>query len=233
VGVAAALAAAADPGEVPRVKLWDEFGLGGRVAMVSGANRGLGLEMALALAEAGARAVYCVDLAEEPSREWRAVQEYVERIGTGGRMEYMAADVTDQVRIWEIGQRIGDKEGRMDVCVAAAGILKTYTDSLECPEAQFRKVRETPRAELARLMCRTGDGRQHGRDDVHCAGGGAPDGAVWECREHHPSSIFGRERRKQGKTRAVRLPSGLNRPISNDGVRSGRKLRERIHHSSC
>src|SRR5882757_1809719 len=46
-------------GEV-RPTIWDEFALKDRVALVSGANRGLGLEMALVLIEAGARAVYCV-----------------------------------------------------------------------------------------------------------------------------------------------------------------------------
>ncbi|KAH9934901.1 uncharacterized protein B0H18DRAFT_492026 [Fomitopsis serialis] len=54
-----------------------EFALTDRVALVSGANRGLGLEMASALAEAGARAVYCVDLPKEPGPEWAKVQEYL------------------------------------------------------------------------------------------------------------------------------------------------------------
>ena len=42
--------------------------------------------------------------------------------------------------MWKIGQAIGDKEGRMDACVAAAGVLKTHTDCLEYPAAQFREV---------------------------------------------------------------------------------------------
>lgn len=79
-----------------------EFSLADRVALVSGGNRGLGLEMALALIEAGARAVYCVDLPKEPSAEWQKVREYAARLadkaGAGeGRLEYISADVTDQV----------------------------------------------------------------------------------------------------------------------------------------
>lgn len=45
--------------------------------------------------------------------------------------------------MWKIGEHIGDKEGRMDACVAAAGILKTHTNCLEYPAEQFRQVRIT------------------------------------------------------------------------------------------
>jgi NAD(P)-dependent dehydrogenase (short-subunit alcohol dehydrogenase family) len=80
-----------------------EFALTDRVALVSGGHRGLGLEMSLALVEAGARAVYCVDLPKQPSDEWQAVQKYAERLAsTGktngqGRLEYVSGDVTNQV----------------------------------------------------------------------------------------------------------------------------------------
>jgi short chain dehydrogenase len=140
VGVEAALAASSS-GEV-RPTIWDEFALKDRVALVSGANRGLGLEMALVLIEAGARAVYCVDLPAQPGSDWAAVSEYVKRMaGTGGRLEYVSADVRDQKAMWKIGEEIGNREGRMDVCVAAAGILKAHTDCLEYPGEEFEEVR--------------------------------------------------------------------------------------------
>ena len=120
--------------------------------------------MALALIEAGARAVYCVDLPKEPSEEWHKVREYAASMqgkGGEGRLEYVSGNVTDQVRLllghgqvwandvrdraqaamWKIGEDIGDKEGRMDACVAAAGVLKSHTDCLEYPASQFRQVR--------------------------------------------------------------------------------------------
>lgn len=56
--------------------------------------------MALALVEGGARAVYCVDLAKEPSPTFESVRAYAQQLqGTGGegRMEYISGDVTDQV----------------------------------------------------------------------------------------------------------------------------------------
>lgn len=137
IGVAAALAG----GGTAKPTLWDEFALRDRVALVSGANRGLGLEMALALVEAGARAVYCVDLPARPGDEWTRVAEYVQRMeGVTGRLEYVCADVRDQKAMWKVGEEIGEREGRMDVCVAAAGILKSHTDCLEYPAEQFEEV---------------------------------------------------------------------------------------------
>lgn len=56
--------------------------------------------MALGLIEAGARAVYCVDLAKTPGEEWIKVQEYAKRLKGKlgeGRLEYMSGNVTDQV----------------------------------------------------------------------------------------------------------------------------------------
>jgi hypothetical protein len=43
-----------------------DFALTDRVAIITGANRGLGFETALALSTAGSRTVYCLDLPEKP-----------------------------------------------------------------------------------------------------------------------------------------------------------------------
>lgn len=140
LGVQAALEAKKDPAIQPRPKIFDEFALTDRVALVSGGNRGLGLEMALALCEAGARAVYCFDLPEEPSEEFIASREYVARLGNNSSLEYFSADVRDQERLWTKVEAIADKEQRMDICIAAAGILKAHTDCLEYPADQFKEV---------------------------------------------------------------------------------------------
>ncbi|RDB23971.1 Sorbose reductase SOU1 [Hypsizygus marmoreus] len=146
IGVAAAL----DPTITPMPKIFDEFSLRDRVCIVSGAGRGLGLEMALALCEAGARAVYCFDLPGEPSGEWEMVREYVRRMGVGmgggegkgkgGRLEYVCADVRDQEGMWRKVGEVGDREGRMDVCVAAAGVGLAHVDCLVYPKEQFEAV---------------------------------------------------------------------------------------------
>ena len=139
LGVEAALKAAEDPSFKPRPTLQKEFDMTGRVAVISGANRGLGLEMAETLCEAGA-AVYCLDLPSEPGQEWSATRNYIKRLGVkGARLEYSSVDVTNQKAVWDIVAKIGDKEKRMDVCIAAAGILQGF-DCLEYPAEEFQKV---------------------------------------------------------------------------------------------
>jgi len=143
LGIEAALKAKEDPSIVPRPKIFDEFALTGRVGLVSGGNRGLGLEAAIALAEAGARVVYCFDLAEEPSEVFKASRGYVSKLGNGSRLEYFSADVRNQELLWKKAEEIGDKEQRFDFCVAAAGILKAETECLEYPAQEFRDVNTT------------------------------------------------------------------------------------------
>jgi hypothetical protein len=126
--------------DAPRPKIFEEFSLAGRVAVVSGSNRGLGLEMALALCEAGAKAVYCVDIPKAPSDEWEATREFVRGLGNGSRLEYVSADVRDQKGLWDKVEQMADKEGRMDVCIAAAGVLKAHQDCLNYPAEEFREV---------------------------------------------------------------------------------------------
>lgn len=142
IGVQAALKAASDPSFIPRATLLQkEFSLEGRVAVVTGAQRGLGLEMAEALAEAGAT-VYCLDLPSKPDPSFEATKTFVEkmqgRVGSA-RLEYASVDVTNQKAIWDLVAEIAGKEGRLDVCVAAAGILRGE-DCLEYSAEEFGKL---------------------------------------------------------------------------------------------
>ncbi|THH09768.1 hypothetical protein EW145_g1778 [Phellinidium pouzarii] len=141
IGVQAALRAASDPTFIPRPTLFEkELSLAGRVAVVTGAQRGLGLEMAEALAEAGA-AVYCLDLPSVPDETFNATQTYVSKLdlSDGARLEYASIDVTNQQEVWDLVEKIANKEGRMDICVAAAGVLQVE-ECLDYPSSKFKKV---------------------------------------------------------------------------------------------
>ncbi|KAJ7109659.1 hypothetical protein C8R43DRAFT_1091751 [Mycena crocata] len=140
-GVDAALAGAS-----PVRTTFSLFSLANRVALVTGAHRGIGLEMALALAEAGA-VVYCLDLPTEPDSDWLKVQSYANELPNSehqkgqkkGRLEYISGDVTDQKAMWAKVEDIVDREGRIDICMANAGILQG-ADCLEYSAEDFRKV---------------------------------------------------------------------------------------------
>lgn len=73
--------------------------------------------MALATIEAGARAVYCVDLPKEPSAEWQKVRDYAAKMtnkGGEGRLEYITGNTTDQVCVLH-ASRCEIKSSDMDV----------------------------------------------------------------------------------------------------------------------
>ncbi len=136
-GVAAALSDAK-----PTETVLSIFSLTGHVVMVTGAHRGIGLECALALAEAGA-IVYCVDLPNDPDESWLKVQRYAASEVPGiakGRLEYVQCDVTDQKAIWAVAEEIATKEQRLDICVCCAGIIAS-SPCLDYSAEDFDKVR--------------------------------------------------------------------------------------------
>ena len=73
----------------------------------------------------------------EPSSTFKAVQEYVKALGSS--LEYHQMDVTNQKAVFELCDKIGEKEGGIHGAVCAAAILETY-DCLEYPLAAFEKT---------------------------------------------------------------------------------------------
>lgn len=200
IGVSAALDPTASSSN-PRPKIFEEFSLKDRVGIVSGGNRGLGLEMALVLCEQGARAIYCFDLPAVPSAEWRATSEYVHKMSAGAsRLEYVSVDVRDQGAVWAKGEEIGDKEERMDVCVAAAGILRAHTGCLEYPAEQFEEVQYFDLFSwiLGDRLGVPGDGCEREWSPVHCPSRGAADVALREQGQHHLGRFYVWKHHQQG-----------------------------------
>ncbi|KAJ7665909.1 hypothetical protein DFH06DRAFT_1470159 [Mycena polygramma] len=129
-------------GTVPARSAVALFSLANRVAFVTGGHRGIGLELALAMAELGA-IVYCLDLSSEPNDDWLKVQKYAAQmpdLGHGkGRLEYMCGDVRNQEGMWKAAESIAEREGRLDICIANAGIVQSF-GCLDYPADEFKKI---------------------------------------------------------------------------------------------
>src|SRR2546430_13390329 len=113
------------------------FKLDGRVAWITGGNRGLGFAMARALAEAGADVVMT-------SRQLEKAQQSATAIAaaTGRRALGLAVDVTDAQQVEAMVQSIIQAFGRIDILINNAGI-NIRKPSEEFDETSWDLVQET------------------------------------------------------------------------------------------
>jgi len=92
--------------------------LSGQTALVTGASRGIGKAIAIALGKAGAK-VACVARNEEK------LQATVDEIiGAGGAAEAFALDVADSEAVPALVEKIADAWERVDIMVNNAGITR-------------------------------------------------------------------------------------------------------------
>jgi NAD(P)-dependent dehydrogenase (short-subunit alcohol dehydrogenase family) len=96
--------------------MYAPFDLGGKVALVTGGNGGIGLGMVRALAEAGA------DVAIWGRNDAKNAAARAELARSGRRVLALACDVGDQAAVRAAFARTLEVLGRVDACFANAGV---------------------------------------------------------------------------------------------------------------
>ena len=106
----------------------DAFRLDGRVAVVTGGNRGLGYAFARALGEAGAHVAI-------------AARDAARSAAAAGELGALAVplDVTDPASVTAMLERVTGELGPVDVLVNNAGVC-FHRPALEVPEHEWREV---------------------------------------------------------------------------------------------
>lgn len=119
-----------------RMKAADMFNLKGRVALVTGASSGLGVQFAKALADNGA----AVALVARRADRLRSLKDEIE--GKGGRAVAIEADVTDHAAIARAFDAAEKAFGTVTILVNNAGIAHGGR-AVEMPPEEWRKVLST------------------------------------------------------------------------------------------
>jgi NAD(P)-dependent dehydrogenase (short-subunit alcohol dehydrogenase family) len=110
-----------------------QFELKGKIAMVTGATRGLGEVSALAMAKAGADIAVCGRSAPDLERVTAAIQ------GLGQQARGFKIDVTDKIKVCDVVAQILEHFGRIDILVNNAGV-NYRVPVLEFPEEEWDRI---------------------------------------------------------------------------------------------
>lgn len=114
----------------------DLFSMKNRVVLLTGASRGLGRDMAMTLAGAGATVLCAGRTVKELDLTARAIQR------KGGRAHVVPLDINDEDAVRDAVEKIVRKHRRIDALINNAGIL--YREAVvDTPTETFRKTVET------------------------------------------------------------------------------------------
>lgn len=119
-----------------KLRRMDSKPLVDRVAVVTGASRGFGREIALALARAGAS----VALVARSADALRQVASEVTAVG--GAAIDIQGDITDEVLAAGVGDRVKERFGRLDILINNAGI-NVRKNLLDFTVEEWRSVVDT------------------------------------------------------------------------------------------
>lgn len=128
------------------MSIGSSFSLEGRTALVTGASRGLGQAIALALAEAGADVV-CASTRPEGSAETAASIREI-----GREAWQLGADLSDRDAVHRLAGDAESKAGRIDILVNNAGAIRRHP-AAEFPVEDWDFVLDT-NLDAVFLLCR-------------------------------------------------------------------------------
>ena len=124
-----------------------QIDLNGRVAIVTGASRGIGKAIAAAYAAAGAKVVLA-------SRKQEGLEEAAAEIRAAGGMALpLAAHVGDEQAVNALVEKTVEAFGRIDIAVSNAGTNPHFGPTLEATTALWDKIMEV-NLRGAFLLCR-------------------------------------------------------------------------------
>ena len=141
---------------IEAARYFPSFNLQDHVIIVTGGGRGLGLALAGAVYQGGAK-VHCLDRLPTPHEDFHAVQRETDS-ALGGTLNYHQVDITDTKALQGLISDIASQHERMDGLIAAAGVQR-QCPALEYPVEQIREMMEvnyvavyTSAQEVARQM---------------------------------------------------------------------------------
>ena len=117
----------------------ERFGLKGKTAIVTGARRGIGRAIALALAKAGADVVIADIVADDGRLEEVAAE--IRKLRR--RCLTVRVDISSRHDIEAIARQAIEVFGKIDILVNCAGIWIPGETLLECPEEHWDRVIDT------------------------------------------------------------------------------------------
>lgn len=121
--------------------------LEGKVALITGASKGLGKAMALALGSAGATVALVSRNLDQLNESARAVEE------AGGRAQVFPADVADEAQVRQLERDVTTSLGRIHILINNAG-MNLRKPLVEFSLDEWRRVIDTNLTSVF-LMCRS------------------------------------------------------------------------------
>ena len=110
------------------------FDLSGKIALVTGARRGIGLAIARGLAESGARVVLA-------GRTVEGLEPVLAQLGNGAST--MICDVADEASVEAAARQVTQTHGRLDILVNNAGIDPHYAPMERTTTQEWNHVLQT------------------------------------------------------------------------------------------